>query len=89
MKGQSELTATFIKLIQIGFVILGALAILFTFIEYEINIYTSGRERELYIIANALMSSSCFTDGTKGLFIQSKVDVAVDDSCFKYPAGKV
>jgi hypothetical protein len=84
MKGQSELTATFVKLVQVGLVIIGALAIFFTYIEYEIIVYQSSAERESYVLGNALLSSNCLTDGTKGLLIQSKLEF-FDKNCFKYP----
>jgi len=90
MKGQSELTQTFIKLVQIALVVVGALAIFFTYISYEITVYRNDANREVYILGNALMSSSCLTDGIKGLLTQSKIDSMVaDSSCFKYPIGKV
>ena len=84
MKGQSELTATFVKLVQIGLVVVGALAIFFTYINYEIMVYQSSVERESYLLGNSLMASNCFTDGTKGLFIQSKLDF-LQKNCFLYP----
>lgn len=86
MKGQSELSATFLKLVQVGLVIIGALAIFFTFIEYEIFVYQSSAERETYVLGNAILSSNCFTDGTKSLLIQSKLDSFIKD-CFMY-SGK-
>ena len=86
MKGQSELTATFVKLVQIGLVIVGALAIFFTFIEYEIYVYQSSQERETYFFGNALISSNCLTNGMKGFLIQTKID-NFDKSCFMY-SGK-
>lgn len=84
MKGQSELTATFVKLLQIGIVIIGALAIFFTYIQYEIDVYQSSIERDTYFLGNALLSSNCLTDGTKGVLIQSKIE-NFDSSCFVYP----
>jgi hypothetical protein len=84
MKGQSELTATFVKLVQIGLVIIGALAIFFTYIEYEIIVYQNNAQRESYVLGNAILSSDCFTDGTKGLLIQNKLDMLNKD-CFRYP----
>jgi hypothetical protein len=84
MKGQSELTATFVKLVQIGLVIVGALAIFFTFIEYEIFVYENSLEREAYLLGNAVLSSNCFTNGVKGVLVQNKLD-NYDISCFNYP----
>ena len=82
MKGQSELTATFVKLVQIGLVIVGALAIFFTFVEYEIFVYDNSLERDSYLLGNAVLS--CFTNGEKGVLVQSKLDnFAI--SCFSYP----
>jgi len=88
MKGQSELTQTFIKLVQIALVIIGALAIFFTYVSYEITLYRNDANREAYVLGNALMSSLCLTDGIKGLLIQSKID-NFDTSCFEYPNGEV
>jgi hypothetical protein len=84
MKGQSELTATFVKLVQIGLVIVGALAIFFTFVEYEIFVHENSLERESYLLGNAVLSSNCFTNGVKGVLVQSKLENFVI-SCFKYP----
>ena len=84
MKGQSELTATFVKLVQIGLVIIGALAIFFTYINYEIMVYQSSAERESYVLGNSVLTSSCFTDGIKGLLIQRKLE-NYDRTCFPYP----
>lgn len=84
MKGQSELTATFVKLIQIGLVIVGALAIFFTYIQYEINVNQNSIERETYYLGNALLSSNCLTDGTKGVLVKSKIE-NFDKTCFSYP----
>jgi len=88
MKGQSELTETFIKLIQVGLVIVGALAIFFTYVSYELTAHTNDARREAYILGNAIMSSDCFTDGVKGLLVQSKINNAVV-SCFDYTKGKI
>lgn len=86
MKGQSELTATFVKLVQIGLVIVGALAIYFTYIQYQIFVYFNALERESYVLGDALLSSNCLTE-EKGIFIQSKLD-SFDINCLNYPKGK-
>ena len=84
MKGQSELTATFVKLVQIGLVIVGALAIFFTYVEYEILVHYSSFDREVYLVGNSLLSSKCLTNGMKGVLIQSKIE-NFDKNCFVYP----
>jgi hypothetical protein len=53
-------------------------------VEYEIFVYQSSVERESYVLGNAILSSNCFTEGTKGLLVQDKLD-NFDKSCFMYP----
>jgi len=92
MKGQSEFTQTFIKLIQIALVMIGALSIYFTYVSYEITVHSNDANREAYILGNALMSSSCLTDGTKGLLIESKINSLTPNDpakCINYPNGNI
>ena len=87
MKGQSELTSTFIKLVQIALMILGALAIFFTYVTYEITVYRNDVNREAYVLGNALLASPCLNNGIKGIILESKI--AGLDYCFDYPTGEI
>lgn len=90
MKGQFELSETFIKFIQIAILILGTLAVFFTFIEYEIIVAQNSVEREVQVLGNALLSSSCLNDGVKGVFTQTKLDImAISSACLKYSKGRM
>lgn len=90
MKGQFELTETFIKFVQIALLIVGAMAIFFTYLEYEIYVHQNNAEKEALILGNSLISSSCLTNGAKGVITESKITAMVaDSSCFNYPNGKI
>jgi hypothetical protein len=88
MRGQSEVTETFLTFIQIALVIIGALAIYFTNINYTIIVHANDLNREANVLGNALMSSDCLTNGEKGLLVQSKIDNFAA-SCFGYTSGIV
>lgn len=83
-----ELTEDFLKLLQIAFTVVGLLAIFLTFITYNITIIHDEASREAFILGNSILSSDCITDGTKGLFIESKLDT-VDPLCFNYDKGAI
>lgn len=83
-----ELTEDFLKLLQIAFTVIGLLAIFLTFITYNITIIHDEASREAFILGNSILSSDCITDGTKGSFIESKLNT-VDPSCFNYDKGEI
>jgi hypothetical protein len=83
-----EFTEDFLKLLQIALIVVGLLGVFLTFISYNITVVHSETEREAFVLGNAILSSSCITDGTKGLFIESKLNT-VDPSCFKYYQGNI
>ena len=84
-----ELTEDFMKLIQIAIIIVGVLAIFFTFIQYNILVTEDKAEREAITFGNYLLKSGCLTyDNTKSLFYEEKLDT-IDQSCFNYHHGAV
>jgi len=88
-----ELTEDFLKLLQIALVVVGVLAIFFSYINYNIIVEARGAEREALILGNSLLSSDCLTySDTKSLFSEDKlINMQSDLSCLKkqYPYGAV
>jgi len=88
-----DLTENFLKLIQIALVVVGALALFFSYINYNITVDARSAEREALILGNALLSSDCLTySDTKSLFSEDKlINMQTDSSCLKkqYPYGNV
>ena len=83
-----ELTEDFLKLLEITITVVGVLAIFFTYIQYNIIVSQDEAERQAIIFGNYLLKSSCLTDGTKSLFLETKLDSATQD-CFNYHQGKI
>ena len=84
-----ELTEDFLKLIEIAIVVVGVLAIFFTYIQYNIYVIQDEAEREAVVFGNYLLKSDCITfQNTKGLFSEEKLDDA-DPSCFNYQHGRI
>jgi len=88
-----ELTEDFLKLLQIALVVVGVLAIFFSYINYNVIVEARGAEREALILGNSLLSSNCLTySDTKSLFSEDKlINMQYDPSCLKkqYPYGAV
>lgn len=86
-----KLSEFFSKLLQIALIVVGVLAIFFTYVSYNIIISQSEAEREATILGNSLLSSDCLIySNTKNLFSDEKLDnMVADSSCFKYPYGVV
>jgi hypothetical protein len=82
------LAADILKWLQMVFTVIGLLGIFFTFIVYNIIIIHDEASREAFILGNAVLSSDCIIDDTKGLFIESKLD-SVDPLCFNYDKGEI
>ena len=88
-----ELTEDFLKLLQIALVVVGVLAIFFSYINYNIIVEAREAEREALILGNSLLSSNCLTySDIKSLFSEDKlINMQSDPSCLKkqYPYGAV
>ena len=88
-----ELTEDFLKLLQIAIVVVGVLALYFSYIGYNVTVESRTAERDALIIGNSLLSSDCLTYlGTKSLFSEDKlVNVQSDPSCLQrnYPNGTI
>ena len=85
-----DLTENFLKLIQIALVVVGVLAIYFSYINYNITVDARSAEREALILGNNLLSDDCITYGTKSLFSEDKLNnMLLVASCLKkqYPYG--
>ncbi len=85
-----DLTENLLKLIQIAIIVVGVLAIYFSYISYNITIDARSAERGALILGNSLLSNDCITYGTKSLFSEDKLnDMLSDASCLEkqYPYG--
>lgn len=80
-----ELTEDFFKLLQIALVVVGVLAIYFSYVSYNVIVETRSAEREALLIGNTLLSSDCLTySDTKSLFSEDKLnDMQSDSTCLK------
>lgn len=91
-----ELSEEFVKLMQIGLMVIGLLAIFIIFISYNVNLEHNKSEREAYVLGEYLLGSKCLasTDSSgnaiKSMFNETKLDnIVVDHSCIKYSSGKI
>ena len=94
MKGQFDLpTTTFFKLLHLAIIVVGVLAIFFSYIEYNIFIETRESEREALLVGNSLLSNDCLTyANTKSLFSEDKLNnIYSASTCLKqqYPYGNI
>jgi hypothetical protein len=90
-----ELSDDFIKLVQMGLLVVGVLSIFFIFISYNFNVLSNDAEREAYTLGDALLSDvnlAYMGNGipVKALFLESKLNaVEADSTVIKYPNGKI
>ena len=88
-----DLTENFLKLLQIAVIVVGVLALYFTYIGYNVKVEARTGERSAVVLGNFLLSSNCLTYGdTTSLFSEDKINnMMVDSSCIKnsYPYGSV
>lgn len=80
-----ELTEDFLKLLQIALIVVGVLAIYFSYVTYNVTVDARTAERDSLEIGNSLLSSSCLTYlDTNGLFSEEKLDsIQSDSSCLE------
>ena len=53
-----ELTEDFLKLLQIGFIVTGVLAIFFTYISYDVIVSANQAERNAISLGNSLLDNN-------------------------------
>ena len=80
-----DLTENFLKLLEIALIVVGVLAMFFSFVSYNINIQDNSAEKNAIVIGNFLLSSDCLTySGTKSLFSEEKLDnMKTNPSCLQ------
>jgi hypothetical protein len=88
-----DLSENFLKLIQLAIIVVGCLAIFFTYINYNITVETSSSGREAVVFGYSMLSSECLTySNTQSLFEENKLaSMQADSSCLKkvYPYGYI
>lgn len=80
-----DLTENFLKLLQLALIVVGVLAIYFSFISYNITIQERSVERDVMILGNFLLSNDCLTySDTKSLFDEDKlIDKTNTEDCLR------
>lgn len=82
-----ELSEDFLKLLQIAIIVVGVLAIFFTYIQYNILVIEDKAGREAIVLGNYLLKSNCIAyENTKGLFSEEKLN-NLDVACLDYDRG--
>lgn len=88
-----EITEDFLKLLQIALIVVGVLAIYFSYMSYNITVDARKGERDAIILGNTLLSSDCLTySDTQSLFSEDKLNnIQADSTCLskQYPFGAV
>lgn len=86
-----DLSEDLIKLIQIGILVVGTLALYFSYINYNISVETGEAQREAIIMGNSLLSSNCL-GSTRSVFDEDNLASAQSDpNCLRksYSSGHI
>jgi len=83
-----ELAEDLMTLVQIALLLVGVLAIFFTYVNYRVIVNSHEKEREAMILGNYLLSSDCLTYlNITSLFSEDNlISMKNDPSCLKYPS---